>query len=156
MERTLVVLKPDAVQRQLLGRILARFEARGLKIVALKMARVGEDLARRMYAPHVGKEFYEPLVEFLTAAPVVAAVLEGLDAVAVVRRMLGVTFCREAAPGTIRGDLGSSQRYNLVHGSDSPASAAEEIALFFAEEELMAYELTGARWVYARRGEELI
>jgi nucleoside-diphosphate kinase len=82
--------------------------------------------------------------------------MEGIDAVAVVRRMLGATFCREAEPGTIRGDLGCSQRYNLVHGSDSPASAAEEIAMFFEPAELMAYELTGTRWVYARRGEELI
>lgn len=156
MERTLVVIKPDAVQRKLAGRILARFEDKGLRIAALKLVHVSEQTAREMYRPHEGKPFYEPLVEFLTAAPVVAVVIEGIDAIAVVRKMLGRTTGREAEPGTIRGDFGMSQRYNLVHGSDSPESAGREIGLLFRPEELCEYELVGARWVYARLGDDLI
>ena len=156
MERTLVVLKPDAVQRRLVGRIVARFERKGLKIVAMKMRTISQQLARTMYAPHEGKDFYEPLVEFLTASPVVAMVLEGLTAVAVVRQMLGPTFGPDAPPGTIRGDLGLSRRYNLVHGSDSPESARREIELFFRQDELLEYESNGDRWVYARWGDEWI
>ncbi|MFW6133934.1 MAG: nucleoside-diphosphate kinase [Planctomycetota bacterium] len=149
MERTLLVIKPDAVQRGLVGEILARFDRKGLKLVGLRMARVDEALARKMYAPHEGKEFYEPLVEFVTSGPVVAVVLEGLEAVAVVRGMLGATFAREAAPGTIRGDYGMSQRYNLVHASDSPATAEREIALFFDGDALLQYDAARAGWVYA-------
>ncbi|HAU36248.1 MAG TPA: nucleoside-diphosphate kinase, partial [Phycisphaerales bacterium] len=120
MERTLVVLKPDAVQRRLVGRIVDRFETKGLRIVALKMLHVSEALARRMYAVHEGKEFHPPLVEFITASPVVAMVLEGVGVVQVVRRMMGATFGPDAAPGTIRGDFGVSNSFNLIHGSDSP------------------------------------
>lgn len=156
MERTLIVLKPDAVQRQLVGRVLARFEQKGLKIVALKMLRVSADLARRMYSVHEGKDFYQPLMEFITASPVVAAVLEGKDAIAVCRQMMGPTFGPDAPPGTLRGDFGMSRRYNLVHGSDGEASAAREIALFFGDDEVMQYDLLGERWIYARLGDELL
>ena len=156
MERTLVVLKPDAVQRRLVGRIVDRFETKGLRIVALKMLHVSEALARRMYAVHEGKEFHPPLVEFITASPVVAMVLEGVGVVQVVRRMMGATFGPDAAPGTIRGDFGVSRRYNLVHGSDSPESADREIPLFFPPGELMNYEQAGDAWIYARWKGDLI
>ena len=156
MERTLVVLKPDAVQRRLAGRIIARFEQKGLKIVALKMLRVPRELARTMYAPHKGKDFYEPLVEFITAGPVVAMVLEGLAAVAVARQMMGPTFCPDAPPGTIRGDLGLSRRYNLIHGSDSLDSARQEIELLFRPDEIVDYQMNGDEWVYAKWRGELI
>jgi len=156
MERTLVLLKPDAVQRQLVGRIVARIERKGLKIVALKMMTLTESLAREMYAPHKGKDFYEPLVAFVTAGPLVAAVLEGIDAVSVWRKMIGPTFGPAAPAGTVRGDFGMSMRYNLVHGSDSAVSAAREIPLFFTDEELLRYDLAAQTWIYARRGEELI
>ena len=148
MERSLVIVKPDGLQRQLVGRILARFEAKGLKIVGMKLTRLDDDLARRQYAPHEGKYFYEPLLRFMTAGPVVLIVLAGKDAVRVVRQMLGPTFGPEAPPGTIRGDFGLSKRYNLVHGSDSPEAAAREIDLFFRPEELLEYELHGFRWIY--------
>ena len=156
MERTLIVLKPDAVQRGLVGQVVARFEQRGLKIVAMKMLRVSDDLARRMYAVHEGKDFYRPLREFITASPVVAMVVEGNGAIDVCRGMMGPTFGPDAPPGTIRGDFGMSRRYNLIHGSDSPASAEREIPLLFAEGEVLDYDLVGARWVYARSGDEWI
>jgi nucleoside-diphosphate kinase len=156
MERTLIVLKPDAVQRQLVGRILARFEQKGLKIVALKMLQVTEELARRMYAEHEGKDFHEPLMAFITASPVVAMVLEGNGAVAVCRKLLGKTFGPDAEPGTIRGDFGMSKRYNLIHGSDSPESARREAAVLFGDDEYVDYELRAAQWIYARSGDEWI
>jgi len=150
MERTLIIFKPDAVQRGLVGRILWRFEDKGLKIVGMKMLRIDPEQAARMYAEHRGEEFYEPLVKFMTASPVVAVVLEGLDAVRLARGVLGPTFGPDAPAGTIRGDFGASRRYNLVHGSDSVESARREISLFFAPEELVDYELSGWTWVYAR------
>jgi nucleoside-diphosphate kinase len=153
MERTLIVLKPDAVQRQLVGQIVGRFERKGLKIVAMKLLSVSGELARRMYGVHAGKSFYEPLVEFITASPVVAVVLEGAGAVAVCRSLMGPTFGPDAPGGTIRGDFGMSRRYNLIHGSDSPEAAAREIPLFFAEGELVDYELLADRWIYARAGD---
>ena len=156
MERTLIVLKPDAVQRQLVGQIVGRFERKGLKIVAMKLLSVSRDLARRMYGVHEGKGFYEALVEFITASPVVAMVLEGQGAVGVCRALMGPTFGPDAPPGTIRGDFGMSRRYNLIHGSDSPEAAAREIALLFAPGEIVDYEVRGARWIYARQGDELI
>ena len=156
MERTLAVLKPDAVQRQRVGRILARLERKGLKIAALKMLAVSEDLARRMYSVHEGKDFYEGLMAFITAGPVVAVVLEGQQAIAVTRKLMGPTFGPGAPGGTIRGDFGMSMRYNLVHGSDSPEAAAREIALFFEPGEIVDYDLAATQWIYARRGDELI
>ncbi len=156
MERTLILLKPDAVQRQLVGRILARFEDKGLKIAGLKVVRVTEALAKQMYVEHEGRDFYAPLVEFITASPVVACVLDGVGAISIVRKLLGATFGPEAEPGTIRGDFGASRRYNLVHGSDSPDSAAREIPIFFSDDELVDYEAVISRWIYARMGDELI
>jgi nucleoside-diphosphate kinase len=148
LERTLVMLKPDAVQRGFVGRILARFEAKGLKLVAMKLARVDRALAERHYAPHKGKDFYEPLIRFVTSGPMVFAVLEGKGAVAVVRKMMGATFGPNAEPGTIRGDFGMSNRFNLVHGSDAPEAAEREIALFFRPEELIDWQPAAQPWVY--------
>jgi nucleoside-diphosphate kinase len=142
------MLKPDAVQRGLVGRILARFEAKGLKIVALKMARVDRGLAERHYAPHKGKDFYEPLLRFVTSGPMVFVALEGKGAVAVARKMMGATFGPSAEPGTIRGDLGMSNRFNLIHGSDAPDVAEREIALFFRPEELIDWQPAAQPWVY--------
>jgi nucleoside-diphosphate kinase len=142
------MLKPDAVQRGFVGRILARFEAKGLKIVALKLARVDRALAERQYAPHKGKDFYEPLIRFITSAPVVFVVLEGKGAVAVARKMMGATFGPNAEPGTIRGDFGMSNRFNLVHGSDTPEAAQREIAIFFRPEELIDWQPAAQPWVY--------
>jgi len=147
-ERSLVILKPDAVHRQLVGRITARFEAKGLKIVAMKMSRLSRQQAERQHAPHKGKHFYEPLLDFVTAAPVVLMVLEGKDAVAVTRSLMGPTFGPEAPPGTIRGDFGMSKRFNLVHGSDSAQAAEAEIPLYFAPDELLDYELRAFPWIY--------
>ena len=134
--RTLVLLKPDAVRRGLTGAILARFEAKGLRVVGLKMVRFDEALSRRHYAEHVEKDFYPPLEKFITSGPSIAVVLEGPDAIEMVRAMMGGTSHLEAAPGSIRGDYALSGRENLVHGSDSPASAEREIPIFFSEDEL--------------------
>jgi nucleoside-diphosphate kinase len=142
------MLKPDAVQRGFVGRILARFEAKGLKLVALKLARVDLALAERHYAPHKGKDFYEPLLRFVTSGPMVFVVLEGKGAVAVVRKMMGATFGPSAEPGTIRGDFGMSNRFNLVHGSDAPDVAEREIAIFFRPEELIDWQPAAQPWVY--------
>jgi len=150
MERTLVFIKPDAIQRGLIGRILARFERKGLKIVGMKMLQVSAAQAKEIYGEHEGKDFYEPLVEFVTGGPLVAAVLEGLDAVAIVRKLIGPTFGPDAPAGTIRGDFGASRRYNLIHGSDSPESAQREIGIFFRPDELVDYELGISDWIYAR------
>jgi nucleoside-diphosphate kinase len=142
------MLKPDAVHRGLVGAILARLEARGLKIVALKMARLDRAVAERHYAAHRGKPFYEPLIRFVTSGPMVFLVLEGKGAVAVVRQMMGTTACATAAAGTIRGDFGMSNRFNLVHGSDSPESADQEIALFFKPDELIDWQPVAWPWTY--------
>lgn len=147
MERTLVLLKPDAVQRRLVGRIISRLEEKGLKIVGLKMIQISRELAERHYAEHREKPFYQELVSFITSAPVVAMVVEGPKAVEVVRKMMGKTNPLEAEPGTIRGDYGLSVTMNLIHGSDSPASAAREIALFFREDELLSYKTSDAPWL---------
>jgi nucleoside-diphosphate kinase len=132
-QRTLVLLKPDAVRRGLVGEILARFEAKGLSLVAMELRTVDAALADQHYAEHVAKDFYPPLRDFVTSGPLVAAVLEGDEAVEVVRAINGATDGRKAAPGTIRGDLSLSNRENLVHGSDSPESAAREIAIWFPD-----------------------
>ena len=136
MERTLVLIKPDAVQRGLVGRILDRFEQRGLSIRAAKLLTVDRDLAGRHYAEHSEKPFFGELVEFITSAPTLALVLEGEGAIAVVRTTMGATNPANAAPGTVRGDLALSMPDNLVHGSDSPESAEREVALWFAADEL--------------------
>jgi nucleoside-diphosphate kinase len=154
MERTLVLLKPDAVQRRLVGPILARLERKGLDLVGLKMIRVSRAQAESHYAEHRDRDFYEPLVRFLSSGPVVAAAVEGRDAVQVVRRMVGATFGHEADPGTIRGDLAVSMRFNLVHASDSIASARRELAFFFETEELFSREPVDQAWVYDMSGPE--
>lgn len=148
-ERTLVLIKPDGVQRLLTGRILARYEDRGLKLVGLKMIHVTRDLAERHYAIHREKPFFGSLVDFITSAPLVAAVLEGPNAIAVVRAMNGATRPNEAVPGTIRGDFALETAQNLVHASDSPENAVDEIALWFAPNELLDHDREIDRWVLA-------
>ena len=148
-ERTLVLIKPDGVQRLLTGRILARYEDRGLKIVGLKLIQVSRDLAERHYAVHREKPFFGGLVDFITSAPLVAAVLEGPNAIAVVRAMNGATRPHEAAPGSIRGDFALETAQNLVHASDGAETAAGEIDLWFRPEELLAYDRDVDRWVLA-------
>lgn len=149
MERTLILFKPDAVQRRLCGRLLARLEERGLKIVGLKMLQVTKELSRQHYAEHVNKGFYPLLEEFITSGPVVALVAEGPQAVAVVRGMMGPTNGAQAPPGTIRGDFGLSRQMNLMHGSDGPEAAQREIAVYFKPEELVNYETSLGGWVCA-------
>lgn len=151
-ERTLVLVKPDGVQRLLVGRILARYEERGLRIVGLKLVKVDRDLAERHYAVHREKPFFAGLVEFITSAPLVALVLEGPDAVAVVRTMNGATRPNQADPGTIRGDLALVTSQNLVHASDSPETAQFELDLWFRPEELVGYAREIDRWVLAPEG----
>lgn len=148
-EKTLILLKPDAVQRRLCGRILTRLEERGLQLLALKMLRVTKALAAQHYAEHVSKPFYPMLEEFITSGPVVALVVEGPEAVAVVRGMMGKTNGRDSAPGTIRGDFGLSRQVNLIHGSDSAEAAAREIEIYFRPEEILQYSATLADWVCA-------
>jgi len=149
-ERTLVLIKPDGVQRLLAGRILARYEERGLRIAALKLMAVDRSLAERHYAAHSAKPFFGGLVEFITSGPLVAAVLEGPNAIAVVRAMNGATRPHEAAPGTIRGDLALETAQNLVHASDSAETAATEVALWFGADEILDYEREIDRWVLAQ------
>ncbi len=149
IERTLVLVKPDGVQRLLVGRILTRYEERGLKLVALKLVSVDRRLAERHYAVHRERPFFRGLVEFITSGPVVALVLEGPDAVAVVRAMNGATRPAQADPGTIRGDLALETAQNLVHASDSPETAEAELALWFRPEELVDYAREVDRWVLA-------
>lgn len=148
MERTLVIIKPDGVQRGLIGEIIARFERRGLRIAALKLIQIDQELARRHYAVHEGKPFYEPLIRFITASPVVAMVLEGNNAIEITRHTMGATDPAKAAPGTIRADFGLEIGRNLVHGSDGPDTAAVEVPLFFAGDELLCYERDFDHWIY--------
>ena len=148
MERTLVFLKPDAVSRRLVGEVISRFEQKGFCIVGLKMLQLGEEFVRRHYAVHEGKDFYEPLVRYVASGPIVAMVLEGKDAVAVVRRMMGETFGGASPPGTIRGDLAVSNRFNLVHGSDAPEAAEAEIARFFDPAELIDWQPDDIEQIY--------
>lgn len=149
MERTLVLLKPDCVQRRLMGRILTRFEDKGLNVIAAKLMRVTPELSRKHYAEHVQKPFYPGLEAFITGAPVLAMVLEGLEVIRVVREMLGATSGLKAAAGTIRGDYSASRQMNLVHASDGAEAAAREIGLYFRAEELCAYEPTLTPWFKA-------
>ena len=148
MERTLVLVKPDAMQRGLAGEILHRLERRGLRIVGLKLLQVDRALAERHYGEHVGKPFYEGLVGYITACPIVAAVFEGTDAVETVRNTMGKTNPRDAAPGTIRGDFGLEIGRNLIHGSDSAASAEREVGLFFKPDELLNVQRDVDKWVF--------
>lgn len=149
MERTLVLLKPDCVQRRLMGRIIGRLEDKGLNIVAVKMMQVSPDLAKRHYAEHVSKPFYAGLEAFITGAPVLAMVVEGIESVRVIREMLGATSGLQASAGTIRGDFSSSQQMNLAHASDGPESAKREISLYFDDDEICSYEPTLKGWLKA-------
>ena len=148
MERTLVLVKPDGVQRGLVGEILARFERKGLKVVGLRMLDVSRPMAEQHYAVHAGKHFYDGLVEFITSGPVAAVALEGPDAITTVRRLVGTTMPNEAEPGTIRGDLGISGLRNLIHASDAPETAAAELDLWFADE-LVDYQRAIDAWIVA-------
>ena len=148
METTLVLVKPDGVQRGLIGEILGRFERKGLQVAGLKLARLSKDLLERHYGEHKAKPFYAGLVKFMGSAPVVVVALRGLNAVTIVRGLMGKTFGKDAAPGTIRGDLAISSSFNLVHGSDSPEAAARETAIFFAPGELLDYPVGNRDWVY--------
>jgi len=149
LERTLVLVKPDGLQRLLTGRIIGRFEERGLRIVGLKLLQVDRAFAERHYAIHRGKPFFEGLLDFITSAPLVAMALEGPNAIAMVRSMVGATRPHEASPGTIRGDLAVETAQNLVHASDGPETAAAELALWFEPTELLDYGRDIDRWVLA-------
>jgi nucleoside-diphosphate kinase len=147
MQQTLILLKPDCVQRRLVGSLIQRFEQKGLRLGGLKLVHADRALAEKHYAVHAGKPFYEPLLAFLTSGPTVAMVWEGREAVAVCRNLMGLTDGAKAPPGTIRGDYALSVQNNLVHGSDSPENAAAEIALWFKPGELVKYSVTDASWV---------
>jgi nucleoside-diphosphate kinase len=146
-QQTLILLKPDAVQRRLVGELLSRFERKGLRLAALKLVQAPRELAEKHYAVHKGKPFYESLLSFLTSGPTVAMVWEGREAVAVGRSLMGMTDGAKAPPGTIRGDYALSVQNNLVHGSDSPETAALEIGLWFAPAELVKFEAVDTKWV---------
>lgn len=148
MQKTLIIIKPDAVQRRLIGNIVKRFEDKGLQILGLKMTCISESVARQHYSVHKGKEFYEPLVRYMTSGPVVMMALKGKNAIDVARKMMGATFGSDAEPGTIRGDYAISNRFNLIHGSDSESSAEKEISTFFTAAELVEYEEADLSWIY--------
>lgn len=148
MERSLILVKPDAVQRGLIGEVLSRFERRGLQIVGLKLVRVSEALAQEHYKEHVGRKFFGSLVDYITSCPIVAVVVQGPDAVEIARTTIGATNPVEAAPGSIRGDLGVSIGRNLVHGSDSAASAEREVKIFFTDDELHSYARSADGWIF--------
>lgn len=150
MEQTLIIFKPDAMNRCLVGRLLTRFEDKGLRIAALKLQRSPRELVEAHYEVHRGKPFYPSLVAFMTAGPVIVGVLEGPDAINIVRNMLGATHGGKAASGTIRGDFGLDQQYNLVHASDGPETARTEIELFFRPEEIISYERATDRWIVSK------
>ncbi|WP_428389665.1 nucleoside-diphosphate kinase [Mucisphaera sp.] len=148
METTLIILKPDAVQRGLCGEILSRFERKGLSLVAMKMMVIPRDLAEKHYAEHAGKPFFEGLLSFVTSSPVVVLAVRGVNAIAVCRKLIGATNGQKAEPGTIRGDFGMSGGYNLIHGSDSAASAERELKLWFPDGGFDATERAKDQWVY--------
>ena len=148
MERTLIIVKPDAVQRGLIGEIIHRFERRGLRIIGLKFIQMSRALAERHYAIHQGKPFYEGLVEYITSGPVVVMALEGTDAITAARNTMGATKCSEAAAGTIRGDFGLEIGRNLVHGSDSVDNGVKEVGFFFTDEELVSWGRDVDRWIF--------
>ncbi len=151
MERTLIIIKPDAVQRGLAGKILTRFEEKGFQIIAAKFMKIPQQLGEKHYGVHKGKPFYESLLSYMTSGPVMVAVLGARkDAIPMARKLMGGTFGSEAEPGTIRGDFGGSRGFNLIHGSDSPEAAASEIELFFTPDELVDYELANDHWLYGQ------
>jgi len=146
-QRTLIIIKPDGIQRHLAGAIISRLENKGLKLVAAKLIRISEDLARKHYAVHKDKPFFEGVVRYLSSAPVMVMVLQGDGVIEITRKMMGATFGRDAQPGTIRGDFACSQRYNLIHGSDSLESAEMEINLYFKPDEILDYDLPDEDWL---------
>ena len=148
-ERTLILVKPDGVQRKLIGTIVSRIENKGLNLIAMKMLNVTAELSKQHYAEHVEKPFYPDLEEFITSAPVVAMVVEGPEAVSVMRTLIGATNGRAAAPGTIRGDYGSSRQMNMIHGSDSVESAAREINIYFQADEICSFNVALGSWLCA-------
>lgn len=147
MEKTLLLIKPDAVQRGLVGNIITRIEQKGFTIAALKLLWMKRDQAETLYMPHRGKDFYEPTVEYMTSSPIMALVVKGIKVIEGIRKLMGATNPQDAAPGTIRGDFGQRIDNNCVHGSDSPESAEREIPIFFSSEEIIDYELSTSRWI---------
>ena len=152
METTLIILKPDAVQRGLMGRILSRFEEKGLQVVGCKLMQISRQLADTHYESHKGKGFYDGLVRFMTSSPVLVLALRGNGAITIARNMMGATFGSKANPGTIRGDFGVSNSFNLIHGSDSPEAAERELRLFFKPEEILSWKRDGDGWIYDMSG----
>ncbi len=148
MEQTLIILKPDALQRGLVGRIFTRFEDKGFQIVAVKAMHIPRPLAEKHYGVHKGKPFYDRLLAYITSSPVIVMVVQAVNGIAVARKVMGATFGSKAEPGTIRGDFGLSNSFNLIHGSDSPEAAAFEIGLYFKPEELLRYEPIEQKWIY--------
>jgi nucleoside-diphosphate kinase len=148
MERTLIIFKPDAVQRGLCGEILSRFERKGIQVVGAKLMKIPTSLAETHYEPHKGKGFYAGLVRFMTSSPVMVLALQGKDVITIARKMMGATFGSKAEPGTIRGDYGVSNSFNLIHGSDSPEAAERELKLFFKADELVDWTPASQGWVY--------
>ncbi len=154
MEQTLIILKPDAVQRGIMGKIITRFEEKGLKVVGAKFMQISQELASSHYADHKEKPFYPSLVSFMTSSPVLVMALEGVGAIAMCRSMMGATFGSQAAAGTIRGDFGVSNSFNLIHGSDSPEAATKELGLFFSDGEVISWNRANENWVYDLSGDE--
>lgn len=152
METTLIILKPDAVQRGLMGRIISRFEDKGLQVVGAKLMKISQELAAKHYEAHKEKKFYPGLVRFMTSSPVLVLALRGINAIEISRGMMGATFGSKAAPGTIRGDFGVSNSFNLIHGSDSPDAANRELGLFFAPGEVLEFSRAVESWVYDMSG----
>ncbi len=152
METTLIIFKPDAVQRGLMGQILSRFENKGLQIVGTKLMQISQELAATHYKDHQGKPFYDGLVGFMTSSPVLVLAIRGNNAIAVCRKMMGATFGSNAEAGTIRGDFGVSNSFNLIHGSDSPEAAERELGLFFNDGEVLSYDRAIEGWVYDMSG----
>ena len=148
MERSLIILKPDAVQRGLIGEIITRFERKGIQVAGMKFMKIPQQLAETHYEPHKGKPFYSGLVKFMTSSPVLFIALQGKDVINNSRKMRGATFGSKAEPGTIRGDYGVSNSFNLIHGSDSPESAVRELKLFFKPEEMLDWTPASQGWVY--------
>ena len=148
MERTLVILKPDAVDRRLVGEVIARFERKGLLLIGLKLTMISQATAEKHYEAHRGKPFYPGLLKFMTSSPAVLMALQGNRAIEVARKMMGKTFGHQAEPGTIRGDFGISSQYNLIHGSDSAESAERELRLFFAPGEILEYRTSDWKWLH--------
>ena len=148
MQQTLIILKPDSIQRRLIGRIVQRFEDKGLTIAGMKLMQISRDLAERHYVLHKGKPFYHGLIDYITSGPVVVMVLAGTGAIDIARKMMGATFGFNAEPGTIRGDYSCSKTYNLIHGSDSPESAETEIALYFDSGDLLDYRTAADNWTF--------